>query len=187
MKRVINIYLNEFQLKDRDLERFIEWFETNDGSRRSLGWLLERHHNGWDEDSANVDGSGNVDNNTGDRRSETAKRKHHDSETPAKKDGKPPGMNWHLQENQITDEGVKLLIAFAKRIDSKVELRRFYLYKNIIGTANEDSFKNNPVLFPKLLNSVIHHQRLMDEQVTRERRPSHPSLRRAATSCTRST
>lgn len=128
VKKVINVYLNEFQLKDRDLERFIVWFESADGGRRSLGWLLNMHAKGWDEETADS----NDEQTTKSEASAESKKKSESDETSTK-DSKPPGMNWHLQENQITDEGVKLLIAFAKRADSKVELRRFYLYKNIIG------------------------------------------------------
>jgi hypothetical protein len=135
VKKVINVYLNEFQLKDRDLERFIVWFESADGGRRSLGWLLNMHAKGWDEETADS----NDEQTTKSEASAESKKKSESGETSTK-DSKPPGMNWHLQENQITDEGVKLLIAFAKRVDSKVELRRFYLYKNIIGTLLSLSF-----------------------------------------------
>jgi hypothetical protein len=137
VKKVINVYLNEFQLKDRDLERFIVWFESADGGRRSLGWLLNMHAKGWDEDMADCNDEQTKDDTVTKPRGKGEGAASADRQESASAT-KPPGMNWHLQENQITDEGVKLLIAFAKRVDSKVELRRFYLYKNIIG-AERDS------------------------------------------------
>lgn len=127
VKRVINVYLNDFQLKDRDLERFIEWFESADGGRRTLAWLLERHHE--EERPGAMDGE--KDRTAGETE---------DGATASRCAGaakaKPPGMNWHLQENQITDGGLKSLVACAARIQGKVELRRFYLYKNIIGSSS---------------------------------------------------
>ncbi len=43
------------------------------------------------------------------------------------------GINLHLQENQIGDEGVAILISFLKKVEDKVALKRLYLYKNVVG------------------------------------------------------
>lgn len=124
---MINVYLNDFQLKDRDLERFIEWFDGADGGRRTLTWLLEKHYKGWDEEISDANPTEEAEGTQSESNSTTTVNAGSSQVT------RPPGMNWHLQENQITDEGVKALIAFATKIQSKVELRRFYLFKNIIG------------------------------------------------------
>lgn len=138
VKRVINVYLSDFQLGDRDLERFLAWFEDAQGGRRTLAWLLERHAKGWDglDDDQQSVGAGE-ERDTTHEPSQGANLQNGDSPAARKEVDtvtKPPGMNWHLQENQITDEGVKILMAFLARIQLRVEVRRFYLYKNIIGT-----------------------------------------------------
>jgi len=116
VKQAVDVHLNELGLTDRDLEHFIVWFEGPDSGRFSLRWLLAQRDNTQQHEGRLADKD--------DAEAKKQKRK---------KKRKLPGMNWHLQENQITDEGVKLLMAFVRRIQSHMEMRRFYLYKNIIG------------------------------------------------------